>query len=91
MPAIAEVGGAYRVIDMVDVVAGQTPFDVCHWKMLVPTPSPVMPVVFKFGLVIVAVPDNKLQVPVPTDVVFAAIVAVVTHTDCDGPALATVG
>ncbi len=36
-------------------------------------------------------PDNKLQVPVPTDVVFAAMVAVAMQTDCDGPADAVVG
>jgi hypothetical protein len=30
-------------------------------------------------------------VPVPTDVVFAAMVAVALQTDCDGPADAVVG
>ena len=68
------------MIDIVEFETAQTPFDVCHWNTLVPIPRPVMPVVFKFGLVIVAVPDNKLQVPTPADVVLAAIVAAVLHT-----------
>ena len=54
-------------------------------------PKPVIPLVLEFGLVMVPAPDNKLQVPVPTEVVFAAIVAVVAQTDCETPAAAGVG
>lgn len=35
---------------------------------------------------IVPEPPSKVQLPVPTAGVFAAIVAVVAQTDCDGPA-----
>jgi hypothetical protein len=50
-----------------------------------------MPLVFEFGLVIVPAPDNKLQVPIPADVVFAAMVAVAVQTVWLIPAFAGVG
>ncbi len=50
-----------------------------------------MAVVFKLGFKIVPDPESKVQTPVPTEVVLAAIVAVVAQTDCEGPAKAGVG
>ena len=90
-PALAVVGGAFRVIDMVDIEAGHTPLEVCHWNTLVPIPIPVIELTLEFGLVMVAVPDNKLQVPVPAEVVLAAITVEVEHTVWLTPALAGVG
>jgi hypothetical protein len=46
-----------------------------HWKTFGPVPSPVILVVGESELVIVPLPEIKLQAPVPVTGVFAAIVA----------------
>jgi hypothetical protein len=56
-----------------------------------PVPNAVKAVFGKVGEAIVPAPDIKVQLPVPMAGVFPAIVAKFAHTDCDGPALATVG
>lgn len=43
------------------------------------------------GLVIVPAPETKVHEPVPTAGVLPARVAVVAHTDCEGPAFEMVG
>ena len=43
-------------------------------------PNPVIPDTLEFGLVISAVPDDRLHVPIPAEVVFAAIVVTELQT-----------
>jgi len=71
----------------------QTPLVMVHRRVAeAPTVKPVIPEVGEEGVVIVAVPANTVQVPVPTAGVFPAKVAVVTlHKFWLGPASATVG
>lgn len=45
-----------------------------------------MPVFAAAGVVIVPAPEINVHNPVPAVVVFAAMVAVVAHTVCEGPA-----
>ena len=91
-PALASVGFASCVIDIVEVVEGQTPLLIVHLKISTPTPNAVKPVVSSVGVVIVPVPPINVQLPVPIAAVFAAIVAVVlAQIVCEGPAFAIVG
>ena len=66
-------------MDIVVLEAGQTPLLIVHWKTFIPTPIPVMPVVSNVGVVMLAAPDIKVQLPVPMAGVFPAIVATVAH------------
>lgn len=56
-----------------------------------PVPSAVNAEFGKVGDAIVPAPDINVQLPVPIAGVFPASVAKLAHTDCDGPAFATVG
>ena len=47
-----------------------------HAKTLFPNPNPVIDVVGESELVIVPLPETKVQTPVPTTAVFAFIVVV---------------
>ena len=62
---------------MVELVLGQTPFPMVHSNTFTPTPNAVIPVVSKFGEVIVPAPDNNVHVPVPIAAVLPAMFAVV--------------
>ena len=57
----------------------QVPLVIVHWKTFAPVPKAVTVVVGLVGVVIVPLPLTKDQSPVPTDGVFAAMVAV-AHT-----------
>ena len=59
--------------------------------MLVLVPKALNAEFGKVGDKIVPLPDINVQLPVPIAGVFPAKVADVAHTDCDGPATATVG
>ena len=61
------------MIAIVDVELAQGKFEICHWKTFVPIAKPVIVEFGKFGLVIVPVPDIKVQTPLPTIGAFAAI------------------
>ncbi len=57
----------------------QAPLLIVHLKVaLAPTVKPVIVVVGEPDVVIVAVPDTTLQLPVPVVAVLAAMVALVT-------------
>ena len=77
------------MIDTVDVVGGQTPFCIVHEKLVVEygeAPPTVTADVAKFALVIVLVPANVLQVPVPAAGTFPANTVAVPHRDIVAPA-----
>jgi hypothetical protein len=56
-------------------VFAQGAFEVVHWKVLFPTPKPVIVVAGLVGVVIVPEPPIKVQSPEPAVVVLAAITA----------------
>ena len=56
------------------------PLEIVQRKVLEPTPSAVNPDVGEVGVVIVAVPEIKVHIPVPVVGVFPARVAVVEQT-----------
>jgi hypothetical protein len=80
-PATAGVGGAYRVIDMVDVCTGHVKYEIAHWYTLTPTPMPVTPVVGEDKVVGVPTPETTVHAPVPVVGVFAAITVAVAQID----------
>mgnify|MGYP001576230106 CR=1 FL=1 len=51
-------------------------FEMVHAKTLIPNPKPVMLVVGESELVIVPLPETKVQTPVPTAGKFAFIFAI---------------
>ena len=75
-PAFATVGTSSIIIATVDVEEAQGKFEISHWKIFVPTASPVMFVVGENGLVIVPLPETNVHKPVPTVGVFAVIAVV---------------
>jgi archaellin len=79
-PALAVVGEASRVIATVSVEDPHEPLLTVHLKRFGPTPRAVTVDVGLPGVVIVPEPLTRLQVPVPTEGVFPARVAVVEHT-----------
>ena len=73
-PALATVSGVVFVIVTLAFVLAQEPLVIVHCKVaLVPTGTPVTVVVGELRLVIVAVPDVTVHVPVPGEAAFAAI------------------
>ena len=78
-PALEVVGGTATLMVTSSVDTAQAPLLIVHLKVtLPPMVKPVMVLVAEFGVVIVAVPAIKLQVPLPVAGTFAAKVAVVT-------------
>ena len=71
-PAMAMLERLSTWILMVDVVVGQTPFEIFHCKTLIPKLAPVTAVVGLFGETIVALPLITDQVPTPVVGVFPA-------------------
>jgi hypothetical protein len=69
--------------------SAQVPLVIFHLKTFAPVPKAVTVVVGLVGVVIVPLPLTNDQVPVPTEGVFAAMVAV-AHTVWFGPAFAVV-
>ena len=85
---------AVVVITTSSVEGVQGELDIVHRRVAVPgTAKPVTPEVGELGVVIVAVPETTLHVPVPTVGVFPAKVAVVASQAgfMSEPALAVVG
>lgn len=78
-PALDAVGFGVLIMATVDVEGGHTPLLIVHAKMLVPVAIPVKPVFVNVGVVIVAAPETKLQVPIPITGVFPFSVAVLAH------------
>jgi hypothetical protein len=70
----------------------QVPFVIVHLNTLFPTANPVRPELFELGVVIVPVPPNNDQFPVPTVGEFPAKVAVVAalQSICVVPGFETV-
>ena len=54
------------VIDTVDELTGQTPFEIDHCKISVPIGTLINEDVGELGLTTVPVPDTSVQLPVPT-------------------------
>jgi hypothetical protein len=76
----------------VEVLTGQIPLLMLHWKTLVPVPSAVTPLVGLLGVVMVPKPDSSVQLPSPIPGVLPEkFVDVVAHKLKLVPALATVG
>lgn len=92
-PAFEDVGVLFTTIDIVDEEAAHGAFEMVHWKIFVPNPKPVIDVVGERELVIVPLPETKVQTPVPTVAAFAAInvFGLVIHNVWLVPALAIVG
>ena len=79
-PATDVLGLRSRCTETVELEFGQLPLPIVHCNTFIPAPNAVKPVLNKFGEVIVAIPDTKLQVPVPTAGLFPFKVANVAHT-----------
>jgi hypothetical protein len=88
---IIALGIAETTIATVEVDGGHAPLEMLHWKMLVPTPKPLIEEFGEFGEAIVPEPEINDQVPFPTLGVFPARVAVLAHMVCEIPANETVG
>jgi len=93
MPAAAVVGVASVEMTTSSVEATHAPLEIVQRKVAeASSTNPVTPEVGLVGSVIVAVPENTLQFPVPNVGALPAKVAVVTpHRFWSGPAAATVG
>ena len=80
------------MIATVEVDGGQVPLDMVHWNAFVPTDKNLMTEVGELSVTIDPLPDNKVQAPVPTVGVFAAMIAEeFGQIVCERPALDTVG
>jgi methylaspartate ammonia-lyase len=92
-PAFETVGVLSVFIITFEVDAGQVPLEIVHLSVAeFSSTNPVTVEVGEDGVVIVAVPEIKLQLPVPIVGLLAARVVVVTpQRFCVGPALANVG
>ena len=77
---MAIVGTASLVMITSSVDTAHTPFVIVHLNVFAPTPSPVTPDVGDDDVVMAPVPVIKVHVPVPTNGVFPAKVAVVEQT-----------
>jgi hypothetical protein len=75
------VGAETPVITTVSVEDVQGGLLIVHTNLLMPIPKPVNVLVGLEGVVIVPLPLDKVQVPVPTDGAFPANVALVPHID----------
>ncbi len=72
-PALAIVGISLTMIAIVDEEGAQGAFEIVHAKTFVPNASPVIEVVGESELVIVPLPETKVQTPVPTVAVLAVM------------------
>jgi len=73
-PAMDAVGISFTIIATVEDEAAQGELEMVHSKIVVPKPSPVTEVVGERELVMVPLPEIKLQDPTPTRGTFAVIV-----------------
>ena len=76
---MAVVGVALRVM-ITSSIEEQLPLTIVQRNVFAPTPKLVMPEVGLLGVVIEPEPPTKVHVPVPTEGVLPANVAVVAHT-----------
>lgn len=79
VPALAGVGNGFTLINTVLVEAGQTPLEIVHTILFVPVIKPVIPELFKVGVVTVEVPEITVQTAVPTVGIFAFKVVEAMH------------
>ncbi len=77
---IDTTGTVLDVMETFDELGVQFPLLTVHLKTDVPSAKPVMVVLFKVGVVILPVPETKVQDPVPTAAMFPFKVAVVAQT-----------
>jgi hypothetical protein len=90
-PAADAVKPPLTVMTTSSVDEVHDPLAIVHLNVFAPTPNPVTPDVALPGVVIVAVPDTTVHVPVPLVAVLPASVAVEAQTVWSGPAAAVVG
>jgi hypothetical protein len=92
-PASAVLGSALFVKITSSLLSGQVPFVMVHRNVaLVPTGTPVTPLLSDPGVVTVAVPLTTVHAPLPATAAFAARVkAGLLHWGISPPALAVVG
>ena len=76
---MAVVGAASLVMITSSKEGVQEPLEIVHRKVFAPTPIAVKPEVGDVGVVIVAVPEINVHIPVPVVGVFPASVAVVAQ------------
>jgi len=74
VPAFAVVGTPLTVTATVEEDAEQGGFEIVHWKIFTPVPSPVIDEFGEREFVIVPLPEIRVHAPVPTVALFAAIV-----------------
>jgi hypothetical protein len=67
---------SFTIIATVEEEGEQGELEMVHWKIFVPNPRPVIEVVGDNELVIVPLPETKVQAPVPTIAALAFIVVV---------------
>jgi hypothetical protein len=73
VPAFEIVGTSFTIIATVEVDGAHGALEMVHAKTFVPKPKPVILVVGERELVIVPLPETKVQAPVPTIAVLAVI------------------
>ena len=61
------------------VDGGQVPLVMVHWKILAPTLNPVTEDVGELGVVMLPVPETKVQIPLPIEGTFPAKELVEEH------------
>ena len=71
---------------MSSVEGAQVPFEIVHRKVFTPIVKPVTPEVGEVGVVIVALPEITVHIPVPTSGLFPASVEEETQMVWSGPA-----
>ncbi len=74
VPALETVGISSTIMAIVEVDAAQGELEMVHAKIFVPKAKPVMEVVGESELVMVPLPETKVQTPIPTVAVLAVIV-----------------
>ena len=84
---------SFTIIATVDDEAKHGALDIVQAKIFVPKPNPVMEVVGDNELVMIPVPETKVQTPLPTVAVLAAInvFGLVIHNVWFEPAFEIVG
>lgn len=73
VPANEVVGMSFTTIAIVDEEAAHGEFEMVHWKIFVPNPKLVTPVVGESEFVMVPIPETNVQTPEPTVAVLAVI------------------
>src|SRR5665213_2371246 len=91
LPANAVVGFSLTVIDTSSIVGLQTPFEVVHSKIFVPTESPLTEEFAADGFAIVPLPATSVHIPVSIAGKFPLRITEVEQIAVSLPAFAVVG